>query len=463
MATRRLIREALPVPDGSGWFPVNFEALRRTAGVRSPVRWAVSPRVTSPAVGGLLRPTVVMPPDLDEGLTPKQLNWVLLHELAHIRRGDLWVVAVQRLLGAVFFFHPAVHLANWIIDQLREYACDDAALAAAKASRHACGEGFLTIVGRTVDHATTPSPALGLFESRMLIHRRLLRILDSRRTVHERLSPPATLALVAMALVVLPYGHPRDAAADPSTAGPIGGLDPSRPGADEPRLFAAGATFLHDDRASSAGKPRSPVLAVAFSPDGRTLATAGEDSAIVLRDPATGAARARLEGHADAVTCLAFSPDGSTLASGGYDKTVRLWDAATGRPRAMLRGHAHWVFALAFSPDGRTARLGRLGPDRPALGRRLGAGRRPRSTARPRRSGPWPSAPTAGPWPRPGPTGSATLWDLGDSAADGRPSGGTGGRSGPWPTAPTARPSPPPARTARSSSGTRGPGASGPP
>ena len=358
--TDRLIRGSLPVADGEDWFPVDFEALRRTAGVRSAVRWAVSAKVTSPAVGGLIRPTVVMPPDLDDGLTPKQLNWVLLHELAHIRRGDLWVVMVQRLVGAVFFFHPALHIANWVIDQLREYACDDAALAAAHASRHACGEGFLTIVGRTVDHASSPSPALGLFESRMLIHRRLLRILDSRRPVHERLSAPATVVLVGMAVVVLPYGRPRDAAANLAKSTPSAPRPSAR--SDEPRLFAPGATFLHDDRASSAGTPRSPVLAVAYSPDGRTLATAGEDSAIVVRDPSTGSVRMRLEGHSDAVTCLAFSPDGSTLASGGYDKTVRFWDAATGRPSATLEGHTQWIFALAFSPDGKS--LASAGSDR---------------------------------------------------------------------------------------------------
>ena len=358
LATRRLIRDALPVDD-SGWFPVDFEALRRTAGVRSMVRWAVSAKVTSPAVGGLLRPTVVMPPDLDDGLTPKQLNWVLLHELAHIRRGDLWVVAIQRLVGATFFFHPAVHLANWIIDQLREYACDDAALAAAHASRHACGEGFLTIVGRTVDHSAAPAASLGLFESRMLIHRRLLRILDSRRTIHERLSPTATLALVVTALVVLPYGRPREADARPSVADRVARL---RPAPDEPRQFALGTSFLHDDRASSAGKPRSPVLAVACSADGSTLVTAGEDSAIVLRDPVTGTPRMRLEGHADAVTALACSPDSSTLASAGYDRTVRLWDLKTGRLRATLPGHTQWIFAVAFSPDGRT--LASAGSDR---------------------------------------------------------------------------------------------------
>ena len=120
-------------------------------GCAAPFAGPSTPRLHSPAVGGLLRPTVIIPPDLDDSLTPKQLTWVLLHELAHVRRGDLWVVVVQRVVQAVFFFHPAVHLANWIIDELREYACDDAALAACKTSRRDCGEGFLAIVERSVE------------------------------------------------------------------------------------------------------------------------------------------------------------------------------------------------------------------------------------------------------------------------------------------------------------------------
>ncbi len=424
-ATRRLIRDSLPVPADADWFPVDLDSLRRTAGVRLPVRWVVSPEITSPAVGGLLRPTVVMPPDLDDGLTPKQLHWILLHELAHIRRGDLWVVIIQRVLGSAFFFHPAVHLANWAIDQLREYACDDAALAASHASRVACGEGFLAIVGRTVDHAGSPSPALGLFESRMLIHRRLLRILDARRTVHDRLSTPATLALVALALVALPYGHPRDAGADVGSPIAHSTSDRGPLAADEPRQFAPGATILHDDRAEGAGKGRSPVLAIACSPDGRTLADAGEDGTIVLRDPATGAVRARLEGHADAVTCLDYSPDGRTLASAGYDRTVRLWDNATGAARGILRGHSQWVFALAFAPDGRT--LASAGSDRTVRLWDFPSGREravlvgPTSAVRALAYSPDGRSLASA-----GADRVATLWDL----ATGRPSAALGGHRG---------------------------------
>ena len=117
------------------------------------------------------------------------MSWVLLHELAHIRRLDLWVVVVQRVVQAVFFFHPAVHVANWIIDQLREYACDDAALVASQSSRRDCGEGFLVIVGRHVERPVPLSPSLGLFESQTLIRRRLVPHPRPRCEVQGRLSP----------------------------------------------------------------------------------------------------------------------------------------------------------------------------------------------------------------------------------------------------------------------------------
>jgi RNA polymerase sigma factor (sigma-70 family) len=58
--------------------------------------------------------------------------------------------------------------------------------------------------------------------------------------------------------------------------------------------------------------------------------------------------------HGGAISSAAFSPDGKLLATGGDDQTVRLWDAATGRPLAVLRGHTCWVTSVAFSPDGKT-------------------------------------------------------------------------------------------------------------
>jgi WD40 repeat protein len=94
------------------------------------------------------------------------------------------------------------------------------------------------------------------------------------------------------------------------------------------------------------------VSAVAFSPDGKTLASASADRTVKLWDVETGELRATLVGHTDAVSCLDFSPDGRTVASGGHDFQLKLWDAATGELKATLPGHQGRVRCVTFSPDG---------------------------------------------------------------------------------------------------------------
>jgi WD40 repeat protein len=96
------------------------------------------------------------------------------------------------------------------------------------------------------------------------------------------------------------------------------------------------------------------VRAVAFSPDGLTLATASDDFTVRVWDLVTGTERLQLTGHAGAVFAVAFSPDGVTLASASEDHTVRLWDPVTGTERLQLTGHTGAVRAVAFSPDGVT-------------------------------------------------------------------------------------------------------------
>ena len=94
------------------------------------------------------------------------------------------------------------------------------------------------------------------------------------------------------------------------------------------------------------------VDSVAFSPDGRRLASASSDQTVKVWDLATGQESLTLKGHSDRVWSVTFSPDGQRLASASYDQTVKVWDAATGRESLTLKGHTDWVASVAFSPDG---------------------------------------------------------------------------------------------------------------
>ena len=90
---------------------------------------------------------------------------------------------------------------------------------------------------------------------------------------------------------------------------------------------------------------------VAFSTDGRYLATGGERSSIQIWDVTTGKVQHVLSAHTGDVFSVAFSPDGRWLATAGEDTTVRIWNTATWKLRRTLRGHRGWVMSLAFSHD----------------------------------------------------------------------------------------------------------------
>jgi WD40 repeat protein len=101
------------------------------------------------------------------------------------------------------------------------------------------------------------------------------------------------------------------------------------------------------------GKHDSSVVSLAFSPDGRRLASASYDQTVKVWEPATGREVLTLRAFTQGVNAVAFQPDGKRLATASDDGAVKLWDAETGKEVLALRGHTAPVLGVALSPDGK--------------------------------------------------------------------------------------------------------------
>ncbi|MGA2746059.1 MAG: M56 family metallopeptidase [Candidatus Sulfotelmatobacter sp.] len=242
-------------------------------GSSRPVALCTSDRVHVPTAIGLIRPAVILPNWALQELSSDELNQILLHELAHLRRYDDWTNLAQKLVKALFFFHPAVW---WIEKQVsleREMACDDAVLAeTAKPRAYAECLAHLaekTLLQRSMVHRTLAQRSVALAQAALGRVRqtslRVAQILDvNRPTGRARSWKPAVslVAMFALACVLTISRAPRliafhDSDVSPSASSEIAAVSPSLASAVPDRPF-----LVHPMNAKWVPAPaKTPMLA----------------------------------------------------------------------------------------------------------------------------------------------------------------------------------------------------------
>ncbi|MCE9670454.1 energy transducer TonB [Myxococcus stipitatus] len=201
----------------AAWRQALARALARLRMTR-PVRLLATSRVDIPMVIGLWRPLILVPAGAISGLSPSQLEAVLAHELAHIRRHDYLVNLLQTLVETFLFYHPAVWWLSHRVRQEREHCADDLAV-------EACGDAFLYAQALThLEQLRVPAMAglaLGADGGSLLSRiRRLLATPESRAPSRTwRLASGLGGAALAVALGTSQV--PLTALAEPPPAGPL--------------------------------------------------------------------------------------------------------------------------------------------------------------------------------------------------------------------------------------------------
>jgi len=182
-----------------------LENCRRRLGLRRAVALRLSPNATSPAVCGLLRPVILIPQSIAPRLQAHDLQAVLLHELAHVKRGDLWVNLVQTLLQIAYFYNPLLWLANAMIRRTREQAVDETVLVAMGETARQYPEILVNIAKLAFTRRPTLSLRLiGVVESKSALTARIKHILSRPIPKTARLGLLGLLTIVVIAAVLLP-------------------------------------------------------------------------------------------------------------------------------------------------------------------------------------------------------------------------------------------------------------------
>ena len=198
-----------------------MEAVRRQAGLRSRIRVKLVEGRMSPAVCGLFCPVILLPRTLAEKLSPTQLRAVLLHEVFHLRRKDVWVNCAQALLQIIYWWHPLLWVANARIRRVREEAVDDAVMLALCDEADSYAPTLLEVAKLAFRRPLMSLGLVGIMESRSALRQRIERLVDFRAPRKAGLTLASLCGICVFSAVALPMGEAPATAEKPFAADTI--------------------------------------------------------------------------------------------------------------------------------------------------------------------------------------------------------------------------------------------------
>ena len=200
----RLTRQLIAGAAGTEEFAGVLSQCASRMGVRRRVTLRLSGAAAAPAVCGLFRPIILLPTALASRLSAAQMEAVLLHELAHVRRGDPWVNYFQALLQIFYFYNPLLWLANAAIRRVREEAVDELVLVAMGDEASLYPETLLQVARLTMQTARPGFGWVGILEKRSTVGGRIRLMLRRPWPKSARLGLRGGIAVAALAAVLLP-------------------------------------------------------------------------------------------------------------------------------------------------------------------------------------------------------------------------------------------------------------------
>ena len=355
-ATARLIRKAAAAPDR---LLQHVAAMAALCGLRKAPLVKITGRLMSPAVAGMLRPVLILPAAALAGLSPRELDFILAHEFAHIRRHDFLLGLLQAAVETLFFFHPAVWWVSHYMAVEREHACDDTAMRVT--GNRSAGAAALARLGELQLQA---NPYLALAAGSGPLLQRVRRLLDPPHPP-RRGSLMMLVPLLLLGLVLTPFLFQRAESQDAATLAASGVSNIAGEAAAIPLMRGSitdrngvvlaesiQSTWVHNGETFTGERRHYPLGVMASHVIGYTQQGPGEV------EPDKG--RSGIEKSADSLLRSMPAPDGKPQSAVALTIDARmqqicrkaLVDAGVGRGTAVVLDITNGdILSMASVPD----------------------------------------------------------------------------------------------------------------